>query len=115
MASRQQPSKGGARLLSLTIGPRGRRGFRTSIEIPFSKRSKYPPRGASALPAEIILIFWRKEFFCFLFLYFFYLGLFFEIIHEPLSLEEGTMAEDDSLQVQAYLVLDRREEVRQAP
>ena len=45
---------------------------------------------------EIILIFWRKEFFCFLF---FYLGLFFETIHEPLSLEEGTLAEDDSLQI----------------
>ena len=44
----------------------------------------------------------------------FYLGLFFEIIHEPLSLEEGTLAEDNSLQAQAYLVLDRREEVRQA-
>jgi len=29
-----------------------------------------PPRGVSALPAQIILIFWRKEFFCFLFLYF---------------------------------------------
>ena len=43
------------------------------------------------------------------------LGLFFEIIHEPLRLEEGTLAEDDSLQIQAYLVLDRREEVRQAP
>ena len=70
-----------------------------------------PPRGASALTAEIILIFWRKEFFCFLL---FYLGLFLEIIHEPLSLEEGTLAEDDSLQTQAYLVLDRREEVRQA-
>ena len=27
-------------------------------------------RGASALPAEIVLIFWRKEFFCFLFFYF---------------------------------------------
>ena len=38
-----------------------------------------------------------------------YLGLFFEIIHEPLSLEEGTLAVDDSLQTQAYLVLDRRE------
>jgi len=36
-------------------------------------------------------------------------------IHEPLSLEEGTLAEDNSLQAQAYLVLDRREEVRQAP
>ena len=33
------------------------------------------------------------------------------MIHEPLSLEEGTLAEVDS----AYLVLDRREEVRQAP
>ena len=76
---------------------------------------KTPSRGASALPADIILIFWRKEFFCFLFFYLFYLGLFFEIIHEPLSLEEGTLAEDDSLQAQAYLVLDRREEVRQAP
>ena len=51
----------------------------------------------------------------FLFFYFFYLRLFIEIIHEPLSLEEGTLAEDDSLQAQAYLVLDRREEVRQAP
>ena len=27
---------------------------------------------------------------------FFYLGLFFETIHEPLRLEEGTLAEDDS-------------------
>ena len=27
---------------------------------------------------------------------FFYLGIFFEIIHVPLSLEEGTLAEDDS-------------------
>ena len=74
-------------------------------------------RGASALPAEIILIFWRKEFFCFLLsiFLFFYLGLFFETIHEPLSLEEGTLAEDDSLRTQGYLVLDRREEVRQAP
>ena len=74
-----------------------------------------PPRGASALPAEIILIFWRKEFFCFLFFlffYFFYVRLFIEIIHEPLSLEESTLAEDNSLQAQAYLVLDRREEVR---
>jgi len=69
-------------------------------------------------PAEIILIFWRKEFFCFLFFHFsifLYLRLFIEIIHEPLSLEEGTLAEDNSLQAQAYLVLDRREEVRQAP
>jgi len=33
------------------------------------------------------------------------------MIHEPLSLEEGTLAEDGL----AYLVLDRREEVRQAP
>ena len=46
----------------------------------------------------------------FLLFLFFYLGLFFETIHEPLSLEEGTLAEDDSLQIQAYL----REEVRQA-
>ena len=63
-------------------------------------------------------IFWRKEFFLFsifLFFYFFYLRLFIEIIHEPLSLEESTLAEDNSLQAQAYLVLDRREEVRQAP
>jgi len=27
--------------------------------------------------------------------YFYYLGLFFEMIHEPLSLEEGTLAEAD--------------------
>jgi len=27
---------------------------------------------------------------------FFYLGLFFETIHDPRSLEEGTLAEDDS-------------------
>ena len=56
-------------------------------------------------------------FFIFLLLLFFrvYLGLFFETIHKPLSLGEGTLAEDDSLQIQAYLVLDRREEVRQAP
>jgi len=61
-------------------------------------------------------------FFCFPFFYFsiflffcfFYLGLSFEIIHEPLRLEEGTLAKDDSLQAQACLVLDRREEVRQA-
>jgi len=35
------------------------------------------------------------------------------MIHEPLSLEEGTLAEADL----AYLVVDRslREEVRQAP
>ena len=66
------------------------------------------------LRKEIFLIFWRKEFFCFLFFYFFYLGLFFEIIHEPLSLEEGTLAEDDSLEAEAHLVLDRSEEVRQA-
>ena len=46
--------------------------------------------------------------------YFFYLGLFFEIIHEPLSLEEGTLAEHDSLEAEAHLVLDRSEEVRQA-
>jgi len=32
------------------------------------------------------------------------------MIHEPLSLEEGTLEEADT----AYLVLDRREEVRQA-
>ena len=51
----------------------------------------------------------------FLFFYFFYLRLFIEIIHEPLSLEESTLADDNSLQAQAYLVLDRREEVRQAP
>ena len=56
--------------------------------------------------------FGEKNFSVFLF---FYLGLFFEIIHEPLSLEEGTLAEDDSLQTQAYLVLDRREEVKLAP
>jgi len=30
------------------------------------------------------------------------------MIHEPLSLEEGTLAE-------AYLVIDRREEMRQTP
>jgi len=47
--------------------------------------------------------------------HFFYIRLFIEIIHEPLSLEESTLAEDNSLQAQAYLVLDRREEVRQAP
>jgi len=57
----------------------------------------------------------EKRIFLFSIVLFFYLGLFFEIIHEPLSLEEGTLAEDDSLQTQAYLVLDRREEVRQAP
>jgi len=50
----------------------------------------------------------------FLFFYFLYLRLFIEIIHEPLSLKEGTLADDDSLQAQAYLVLDRKEEVRQA-
>jgi len=33
------------------------------------------------------------------------------MIHEPLCLEEGMLAEDDL----AYFVLDRREEVRQAP
>ena len=72
MAWRQQPSKGGPRLLSLTIGPRGRGGGSEPqwIDILFSKRSRCPPRGASALPAEIILIFWRKEFFCLLFSYF---------------------------------------------
>ena len=59
--------------------------------------------------------FTRGDHFDLLEIYFFYLGLFFEIIHEPLSLAEGTLAEDDSLQVQAYLLLDRREEVRQAP
>ena len=37
---------------------------------------------------------------------FFYLGLFFEIIHEPLSLEEGTLAEDDSLQTRLTLSFD---------
>jgi len=31
--------------------------------------------------------------------------------HEPLSLEQGMLTEADS----SYLVLDRREEVRQAP
>ena len=51
----------------------------------------------------------------FLFFYFFYLRLLIEIIHEPLSLEEGTLAEDNSLLAQAYLVPDRKEEVRQAP
>jgi len=33
------------------------------------------------------------------------------MIYEPISLEEGTLAEADS----SHLVLDRREEVRQAP
>jgi len=73
-----------------------------SIDNLFSKRSKCPPRGASALPAEIFLIFWRKEFFCFLFFYFtiFLFSYFqiwdsvFEMTHEPSSLEEGTLAED---------------------
>jgi len=32
-----------------------------------------------------------------------YLRIFIEIIHEPLSLEKGTLAEDNSLQAQAYL------------
>jgi len=50
----------------------------------------------------------EKIIFCFLF---FIYDSFLEMIHEPLSLEEGTLAEVDS----AYLVLDRREEVRQAP
>jgi len=104
----------GARLLSVTIGPVGRGEFRTpGADILFSKRSKCPPRRASALPAEIILIFSRKEFFYFLFFCFLFLqiGLFFEMSHEPISLEEGTLTEADS----SYLVLDRREEVRQAP
>jgi len=50
-----------------------------------------------------------------LFSYVCYLRLFIDIIHEPLSLEEGTLTEDNSLQTQPDLVLDRREEVRQAP
>jgi len=33
------------------------------------------------------------------------------MIHEPLSLEEGTLTESDS----SYLILDRREEMREAP
>ena len=32
----------------------------------------------------------------FYFSIFFYLGLFFEMIHEPLSPEEGTLAEDET-------------------
>jgi len=88
----------------VTIGPRGRGGVQNLSEA-------LAPRGGlfDLLEKRIFL------FFCFLFFYFFYLGLFFEIIHEPLRLEEGTLVEDDSLQAQAYLVLDRREEVRQAP
>jgi ADP-ribose pyrophosphatase YjhB (NUDIX family) len=52
-----------------------------------------------------------------------YIGLGFPN-HDPkyfvwaflhMAAEEGTLAEDDSLQIQANLVLDRREEVRQAP
>ena len=40
----------------------------------------------------------EKEFFCFLFYYFtiFLSGTLFETTHEPSSLEEGTLAEDDS-------------------
>ena len=55
-----------------------------------------------------ILIFLRKESF---YVLFFYLGLFFEMSHEPLSIEEGTLTKADS----SYLVLDRRTEVRQTP
>ena len=57
----------------------------------------------------------EKTIFLFSSFLFFYLRLFIEIIHEPLSLEEGTLAEDNSLLAQAYLVPDRKEEVRQAP
>ena len=46
----------------------------------------------------------------FIFLYWFYVRLFFETFHEPLSLEEGTLAEAD-----LGFILDRREEVIQAP
>jgi len=41
--------------------------------------------------------------------------LLIDLIHEPHSSEESTLTEYDSLQAQTYIVLDRREEVRQAP
>jgi len=55
-----------------------------------------PPRGASALPAEIVLTFWIFLFSIFLFFYFSNWDCVFEKIHEPPCLEEGTLAEDDS-------------------
>ena len=39
----------------------------------------------------------EKRIFLFSIFLFSYRGLFFETIHEPLSLEEGTLAEDDSV------------------
>jgi len=67
------------------------------MDILFSKRSQCIPRGAwrRLIPQGW---FWslEKRIFLFFFCLFFYLGLFFETIHEPLSLEEGTLAENDS-------------------
>jgi hypothetical protein len=82
-----------------------RHSFFQKIKMPSAGRLKAP---IPPIPAEFFLICWRKKNFSVL--YFYCLGLFFEMIHEPLSLEEGTLEEADS----AYLVLDRREEVRQA-
>jgi len=54
-------------------------------------------RGAPALyPRRSFWSFGEKNFSVFYFSIF-YLGLFFKLIHEPLRLEEGTLAEDDSL------------------
>jgi len=87
-----------------------RHSFVQKIKMPSTGRQRFTRGDHFDLLEKRIFLFS-----IFLLFLFFYLGLFFETIHEQLSLEEGTLAEDDSLQIQAYLVLDRREEVRQAP
>ena len=70
MAWRQQPSKGVARLLSKTIGPGGRGGFRTPVNRhSFLQKIKMPSAGLfkATITAKIILVFWKKELFYFLF------------------------------------------------
>jgi len=62
-------------------------------------------RAALGARNMIILMFWRQEFFCFLF---FYLSFFFEVSHDQLHLDESALAEATS----CYLLLGRKEEVR---
>ena len=70
--------------------------------MPFAGRQRFTRGDHFDLLQTVIFLFAICLFF-----YVCYLRLFIDIIHEPLSLEEGTLTEDNSLQTQADLVLDR--------
>jgi len=64
--------------------------YTRTVQMGYSVVSRNETPRKSPTTAGIISIFWIKEFCCFLS---FYLCFFFEVSHEQLSIEEGSLAE----------------------